>query len=119
MCLEAEIQNEGKYVTSEDVTTFLLISFEETIMPSLLVTILFYHISSNSYILQLKAEIFDHCGPFAAFFNIARIQLKGLTETPNNNLAIKLGTATIEPSILCFVSDLTQLTLDSFTSHLM
>jgi hypothetical protein len=76
VCLEGKRSNEEKYYSvSEDVITFLSTSFEQNLVPSLL----------------LKAEVLDRCEPFSMFFNIARIQLDGLTEPPNTDLAQKLG----------------------------
>ncbi|CAI8053237.1 hypothetical protein GBAR_LOCUS29110, partial [Geodia barretti] len=76
VCLEGKRSNGEKYYTvSEDVITFLSISFEQNLVPALL----------------LKAEVLDRCEPFSVFFNIAKIQLDGVTEPPNTFLAQKLG----------------------------
>ena len=62
-------------------------------------------------------EALDCCEPFAAFFNMARIQLEGLTEPPNNNLAIKLGNTAETFLTLRFV--FSQLAVGSFPSRLI
>ena len=94
LCLDGKRSNGEKYAVSEDLTTFLFISFEETIVPALLVS--HTHNTASKYIyttnsIQLKAEELDRTEPFAAFFSTTIIQLEGLTESPNTSLAIKLG----------------------------
>lgn len=80
-------------IASEEVTTFLFTSFEETILPAVLVCVWsdtsIIRFMCHSYCpSQMNTERLNHCQPFSALFKITRIQLETMQD---NLLPLRLG----------------------------